>query len=187
MTSEMQEGSDPHPKEPSGRTLGNKYFMEFTALVHVSPKSSWSGELLGAFLGAVGGAWLGHDDDLPMEPVVGVATGMIGMIIGAILGVLAIITRACDTSFLRKARKANILPITDYLWPFFTIVAMGIMAAISLLAVAGVTEDASTEVRMTLGGMAGFFVLWTLASLPPALGALIVFIRLIELASDIRE
>lgn len=178
---------DPCPAEPGGRTLGDKYFMEFARLVHVSLRSFWWGEPLGALLGAMGGAWLGHDDDLPMEPVLGVAASMIGVIIGAVFAVLAMITRACDTAFLKKAKKARILPMTDYLWPFFTIVAMGILATTSLLLLAGVSEEAPDEMRMVAGALAGFFVLWTLASLPPALGVLVVFTRLIEKTANISD
>jgi hypothetical protein len=112
---------------------------------------------------------------------------MVGVIIGAVFAILAMITRACDNTFLRKARKARILPITNYLWPFFTIIAMGVLSTIFLLIVAGITEDAPTILRMMAGSAAGFCILWTLASLLPALGALVVFTRLIEKTSGISE
>lgn len=176
-----------YPGEPSGRTLGDKYFKEFVKLVHVSLRSWWWGEPLFATLGGAGGAWLGHDGDLPIEEALGVAVSMVGVIIGSVFAILAMITRACDNTFLRKARKARILPITNYLWPFFTVIAMGILSTICLLVVAGVPEDAPTPLRMLVGGMGGFFVLWTLASLPPALGVLIVFTRLVEKTSGISE
>ncbi|MBC9723693.1 hypothetical protein [Streptomyces sp. TRM68367] len=178
---------DSHPEEPSGRTLGDRYFKEFTGVVHVSLRSWWWGEPVGAVLGGAGGAWLGHDDDLPVHEVLGVAVSMVGVIIGAVFAILAMITRACDNTFLRKARKAGILPVTNYLWPFFTIIAMGVLSTIFLLILAGVPEDAPTPVRMMAGAAAGFFILWTLASLLPALGALIVFTRLIEKTSGISE
>lgn len=187
MNRQAGEEFDPYPEEPRGRTLGDKYFAEFRRLVHISLRSFWWGEPLGAALGAAGGAWLGHDDDLPVEPVLGVAASMIGVIIGAVFAVLAMITRACDTAFLRKAKKARILPVTDYLWPFFTIVAMGVMATSSLLVLAAVSEEAPKGIRTTAGAVAGFFVLWTLASLLPALGVLIVFTRLVEKAANIRD
>jgi hypothetical protein len=179
--------SDSYPEEPRGRTLGDKYFVEFARLVHVSLRSFWWGEPLGAVLGAMGGAWLGHDDDLPVEPVLGVAASMIGVIIGSVFAVLAMITRACDTAFLKKAKRARILPMADYLWPFFTIVAMGILATTALLVLAGVSEEAPDEVRMIAAAVAGFFVLWTLASLPPAMGVLVVFTRLVEKTANISD
>jgi hypothetical protein len=40
---------------------------------------------------------------------------------------------------------------------------------------------------MMAGAAAGFCILWTLASLLPALGALVVFTRLIEKTSGISE
>jgi hypothetical protein len=187
MTTEKRHDADPHPEEPSGRTLGDKYFKEFVGLVHVSLRSWWWGEPLGAVFGAAGGAWLGHDGDLPIEETLGVAVSMVGVIIGSVFAILAMITRACDNAFLRKARKARILPITNYLWPFFTVIAMGVLSTIFLLVVAGVPEDAPRAVRMMAGASAGFCVIWTLASLLPALGALIVFTRLIEQTSGIRE
>jgi hypothetical protein len=174
-----------YPEEPSGRTLGDKYFKEFTRLVHVGLGRSWWGEPVAAVLGAAGGAWLGHDDDLPIEEVLGVAVSMVGVIIGSVFAILAMITRACDNTFLKKARKAGILPMTNYLWPFFTIVAMGVLSTVSLLVVAGISEDAPVALHMAAGAAAGFFVLWTLASLLPAMGVLIVFTRLIENASGI--
>jgi hypothetical protein len=186
-TPERWDEADPYPQEPRGRTLGDKYFAEFMRLVHVSLKSSWWGEPFGAIMGAAGGVWLGHDDEIPLEPVIGVAASMIGLIIGAVFAVLAMITRACDTAFLRKAKKARILPITNYLWPFFTIIAMGVLSTICLLVLAGVSEEGSEEVRMIAAAMSGFFVLWTLTGLLPGLGVLIVFSRLIEQSADIRE
>ncbi|MFI8945061.1 hypothetical protein ACIGO6_00880 [Streptomyces sp. NPDC053750] len=176
---------DAYPEEPPGRTLGDKYFMEFMRLVHISLKSGWWGELLSATLGGAGGAWLGHDDDLPMDEALGVAVSMVGIIIGSVFAILAMITRACDNNFLKKARKARILPITNYLWPFFTVIAMGVLSTVLLLVVAGVSEDAPTAFRMTVAGAAGFCILWTLAGLLPAMGALIVFTRLIEKTSGI--
>ncbi|GAA3807021.1 hypothetical protein ACFS5L_42525 [Streptomyces phyllanthi] len=187
MTTERQFDADPHPEEPSGRTLGDKYFKEFVGLVHVSLRSWWWGEPLGAACGAAGGAWLGHDGDLPIEETLGVAVSMVGVIIGSVFAILAMITRACDNTFLRKARKARILPITNYLWPFFTVIAMGVLSTIFLLVVAGVPEDAPSAIRMMAGAAAGFCVIWTLASLLPALGALIVFTRLIEKTSGVSE
>lgn len=187
MNREKREDFGSYPQEPSGRTLGDKYFKEFVGLVHVSLWSWWWGEPLGAVVGAAGGAWLGHDDDLPIEEALGVAVSMVGVIIGSVFAILAMITRACDNTFLRKARKAGILPITNYLWPFFTVIAMGILSIIALLVVAGVPEGAPVALRMMAAAAAGFFVLWTLASLLPALGVLIVFTRLIEKTSGISE
>ncbi|WP_217241158.1 hypothetical protein [Streptomyces sp. AC555_RSS877] len=178
---------DSHPEEPSGRTLGDKYFKEFVRLVHVSLRSGWWGEPLSALCGAAGGAWLGHDGDLPMEEALGVAVSMVGIVIGSVFAVLAMITRACDNNFLKKARKARILPIVNYLWPFFTIIAMGILSTVFLLVVAGVSEDAPRVLPMMTGAAAGFCVLWTLAGLLPAMGALIVFTRLIEKTSGISD
>ncbi len=179
--------TDPYPEEPSGRTTGDKYFKEFMRLVHVSLRSWWWGEPLGALFGAAGGAWLGHDDDLPMDEVLGVAVSMVSVIIGSVFAILAMITRACDNNFLKKARKAGILPVVNYLWPFFTIIAMGILSIIFLLMAAGMPEDAPTVLPMAAGAAAGFCVLWTLAGLLPALGALIVFTRLIEKTSGVQD
>ncbi|MCT9137965.1 hypothetical protein [Streptomyces violarus] len=155
--------------------------------MHVSLRSWWWGEPLGAVFGAAGGAWLGHDDDLPMGEVLGVAVSMVGVIIGSVFALLAMITRACDNNFLKKARKAGILPVVNYLWPFFTIIAMGILSIIFLMMAAGITEDAPTILRVMVGAAAGFCVLWTLAGLLPGLGALIVFTRLIEKTSGIPD
>ncbi|MGW0839170.1 hypothetical protein ACWD26_03230 [Streptomyces sp. NPDC002787] len=187
MTVEQPKEFGSHPEEPRGRTLGDKYFKEFAGLVHVSLRSWWWGEPLAAVCGAAGGAWLGHDGDLPMDETLGVAVSMVGVIIGSVFAILAMITRACDNTFLRKARKAGILPITNYLWPFFTVIAMAVLSTVFLLVVAGVSEDAPTPLRMMAGAAAGFCVLWTLASLLPALGALVVFTRLIEKTSGIGD
>jgi hypothetical protein len=178
---------DAYPEEPAGRTPGDKYFKEFAKLVHVSLRSWWWGEPVAAILGGLGGAWMGHDDDLPMEEVLSVAVSMVGVIIGSVFAILAMITRACDTNFLKKARKARILPMTKYLWPFFTIIAMGILSTVFLLIAAGLSDDAPAVLRMMAGAAAGFCILWTLASLMPALGALIVFTRLIEHTSGVGD
>jgi hypothetical protein len=185
MSTENRTDFDPYPEEPGGRTMGDKYFKEFTMLVHVSLRSWWWGEPLGAIIGGLGGAWLGHDDDLPMDEVLSVAVSIVGVIVGAVFAILAMVTRACDNNFLKKARKAGILPITNYLWPFFTIIAMGVLSTFFLLITAGMPDDAPMALRMLAGGLAGFCILWTLASLLPALGALIVFTRLIEKTSGI--
>ena len=66
MGTEPRTDTGSSPEEPSGRTTGNKYFKEYMRLVHVSLRSWWWGEPLAATLGGLGGAWIGHDDDLPM-------------------------------------------------------------------------------------------------------------------------
>ncbi|MFF8287797.1 hypothetical protein ACF068_01025 [Streptomyces sp. NPDC016309] len=108
------------------------------------------------------------------------------MIIGAVLAALAMITRASDTEFLKKAKGAGILPISQYLTPFFTVIFFGILSSVSLILVAAVGGFASTGWRTGLGAAAGFFTFWTLAGLLPALGALVVFTRLVEIAAAIR-
>ncbi|MEE1760537.1 MULTISPECIES: hypothetical protein [unclassified Streptomyces] len=187
MGTEPRTDTGSSPEEPAGRTMGNKYVKEFMRVVHVSLRSWWWGEPLAATSGGLGGAWIGHDDDLPMDEVLGVAVSMVGVVIGSVFAVLAMITRACDNTFLRRARKARLLPVVNYLWPFFTIIGMGILSIVFLLLMAGISEDAPTLLLMTVSASAGFCVLWTLAGLLPALGALIVFTRLIEKTSGVND
>lgn len=187
MGTEERADFDSSPEEPSGRTTGNKYFKEFMGLVQVSMRNWWWGEPLGATCGGIGGAWLGHDNDLPVDEVLGVAVSIVGLTIGSVFAVLAMVTRACDNTFLKKARKAHLLPMVNYLWPFFTIIGMGIPSIIFLLLMAGTSEDAPTVFRMAVSAAAGFCVLWTLAGLLPAMGALIVFTRLIEKTSGVND
>ncbi|MET8681845.1 hypothetical protein ABZW18_30755 [Streptomyces sp. NPDC004647] len=147
-----------------------------------------------ALIGAGGGAWVAHDRPSQLESAARVAASMIGIIIGAIIAALAIITRACDTAFLEKAKAADrwkpedpILPISRHLKPFFTVIALGLLSGVSLMALSVISSCTSTNVRMAFSAAAGFLSFWTLAGLLPAMGTLIHFTYLIEESVEPRQ
>lgn len=137
--------------------------------------------------GAAGGAWLGHSEPTQMDSATRVAASLIAIIIGAVIAALAMITRACDSTFLKTAKaadKANpshpILPIARHLSPFFTVTFLGILSGASLLALSAIPSCAPEETRMAFCATAGFFTVWTLTGLPRAMGTLIHFTYLVE-------
>ncbi|MFJ8939995.1 hypothetical protein ACIRL0_30485 [Streptomyces sp. NPDC102365] len=173
-------------KKPKTKSAGNAAFREFATLAKMKPKDLWWGEVVISLLGAAGGAWLGHERPSEAYAAARVAAPLVSVIIGAVVAALAMITRALDTSFLKKSKAAGITPMSQYFSPFFNIVALGILSGISLILLAA-TSSCETNFRTAFGAAAGFFTLWTLAGLLPALGTLIQFTHLLESTAGIPD
>ncbi|GGR51521.1 hypothetical protein GCM10010251_80650 [Streptomyces aurantiogriseus] len=139
-----------------------------------------------ALAGGAGGGWLGHDRIEEAHAAARVAAPLIGIIIGAVVAALAMITRALDTAFLKKAKAAGITPMSKYFSPFITIITLGLLAGVSLLLLSA-TKQCGNGWSTAFGAAAGLFTLWTLAGLLPALGTLIQFTQLLEKTAGIPE
>lgn len=173
--------------EPRGWTEGDKALNAFLSFVRLNP-SSWSIiTLIVALAGAAGGAWLEHNNSAQIDSVTRVAASMIGIIIGAIVGGLAMMTRALDTQLLRKLKEIGQTPVAKFFSPFLTVILFGVLAGILLLALSGASSCMDTTWKTILGGAAGFFTLCTLAGLLPALGSLISYVALLEEAAQVPD
>jgi hypothetical protein len=111
---------------------------------------------------------------------------MIGVIIGAIVGGLAMMTRSFDTQLLKKLRRIGVKP-TEFFGPFLSVIFLGVLSGIFLLAISGLPACMATGWRTFLGAVAGILTLATLAALLPAMGSLIAYVDFLEEAAQVRD
>lgn len=177
----------PEPPEPRGWTEGDKALYRFFTFVRLGPKYWSIFELVVALAGGAGGAWLEYSKSAHIDSVTRVAASMIGIIIGAIVGGLAMMTRALDTQLLKKLQRIGETPVAKFFSPFLTVIFVGVLAGIFLLLISALPECLPTGLRTTIGAATGFLTLLTLSGLLPALGSLIAYVDLLEDAARVPD
>jgi hypothetical protein len=117
---------------------------------------------------------------------VAIAAGLVGVILGAVIAGVSIQAAFFDQAFLRKLRAIGREPVY-YLAPFLFTVVIGVAAMLGLLVLAVLTPAAHPAVLGVAGGVTGFAVVWTIASLLPCLATLVQFIGLKMDALDVPD
>ena len=139
-----------------------------------------------ALAGLVGGVLAEVKSITALPLLIAVAAGLVGVIIGAVIAGVAVLAAFMDQSFLRKLKAINREPVR-YLAPFIFTAVIGVIASLTILVVAAIPPDAPVWLRGTAGGLAGFFVTWTITSLLPDLKMLVDFVGLKMDATDVPD
>lgn len=143
-------------------------------------------DLLAGLGGAVGGALLGIYRPQLVASGLPTLSGLVGVIIGAVLAGAAIQSAFMDEKFLTKVHRIGRDPVT-YLAPFLFTAVLGVCAAIALAGLAFTSVSAPDWWRGVITGAAGLFSLYTLVSLIPGLDTLVQFIGLKSLAAQVPD
>jgi hypothetical protein len=106
--------------------------------------------------------------------------------VGAVVAGAAILAAFLDQTFLRKLRQINREPVR-YLSPFLFTAVLGILAGLFLLVVRVLPRSTPDWIFVTLSGLSGFLVVWTLTSVIRNLNMLVQFIGLQFDASDVPD
>ncbi|OIQ85134.1 hypothetical protein GALL_330280 [mine drainage metagenome] len=117
---------------------------------------------------------------------VGILTGLVGVIIGAVIASVSIQVALFDQTFLRKLRAIGREP-TRYMAPFLFTVVLGVVAMIGLIVLGSMTVTTPTAVLALVGGATGLFSVWTIVSPLPLLDSLVQFIQLKMDALDVPD
>lgn len=139
-----------------------------------------------AVLGAVGGAVRWANRPFQEASLVGVAAGLVGVVIGAVIAVAALQAAFMDRGFLLKIRFLKVRP-SYFLAPALFTSSLGVLAALTTLTLLALPTDLPTWVDATAGGVSGFFVVYTIASLIPVLRILVEFTELKATAALIAD
>ena len=140
-------------------------------------------------VGLVGGGaavWLALSRPAALQPVAGVAVGVVGVIIGAVIAGLSVQAAFLDQAFLRKVVAIGRDPVR-YLAPFLFTAVIGVLAMLLLITLASLTPSVNKAVLGTVAGLTGFFTVWTVVSLLPGLATLIQFVGLKVDALDVPD
>ena len=150
------------------------------------------GELLGVDLlvglvGLGGGIWIGLEHPDRLNDLSGTLASVVGVVVGAVVAGIAVQTAFLDQSFLRKLQAIGRDPVR-YLVPFIFTATLGVFAMLSLIVVGALIRETSAEwLAAGLGGAAGLFAFWTVASLLPGMATLIQFVGLRTDALDVPD
>jgi hypothetical protein len=118
-------------------------------------------------LGAVGGGLLMTSDRADIAVLVSVASGFVGVVIGAAIAGAAVLAAFMDQPFLRKLGALG-YTAGFFLAPLVFTAILGVVAALCLLLVLGL-GNAPHTVRLVPGILAGFFTVYSITSLLPAI------------------
>lgn len=139
-----------------------------------------------ALVGGAGGVVAEVKSITALPLLISLAAGLVGVIIGAVIAGVAVLAAFMDQVFLRKLKAINREPVR-YLAPFIFTAVLGVIAALAVLVVAAVPSEAPGWLRGIAGGLAGFFVTWTITSLLPDLKMLVDFVGLKMDATDVPD
>jgi gas vesicle protein len=165
---------------------GNTVVSSLRKLVRFSRADLWWGELALAFAGAAGAVWISIAGPEQVDDVASFTGSLVGVVIGAVIAAIAILTAPFNREFLRKLTAID-RNAEDYLAPFVITALMGIAAVILIPIWSVLAPTGNTTVRALLGALAGALSFWTLASLVTALGTLVQFVQLLQLAADVPD
>ncbi|MDX6308437.1 MAG: hypothetical protein QOI06_1483 [Nocardioidaceae bacterium] len=139
-----------------------------------------------ALLGGAGALALALNEPSQALAPVGVASQVVGVIIGAVIAGVAIQVAFLDQPFLRKLRAINRDPIR-YLAPFLFTTVIGVFALLGLMVVAAMTPDTPSWALVPAITVTAFFSVWSVASLLPGLATLVQFVGLRQDALDLPD
>lgn len=105
---------------------------------------------------------------------VAVTSGLVGVVIGAVLAGVAIQAAFMDQEFLRQIRAIGRQPVR-YLSPLIFTAVTGVFAMLGLIALSVLSAKSDVILLGILSGVAGFFTVWTIVSLLYCLSTLIQF------------
>ena len=106
-----------------------------------------------------------------------VASGLVGVIIGAVIAGVAVQAAFMDQQFLQKLRAIDRDPVR-YLAPFLFTAVIGVFAILALIVLSTLSVKSATVLLSIFGGLAAFFTVWTISSLLYCLAALVQFMGL---------
>lgn len=141
------------------------------------------------FLGLLGGAGavllaLYAPDKL--GAVVRLAASFVGVVIGAVLAGVAIMSAFLDQAFLRKLKAIGREPVR-FVEPFLFTAWLGIVSAFLLLLFVALPDSSPQWLSAGLAGFGGFAAVWTLASVIWDLDMLVQFLGLQMDAAEIPD
>jgi hypothetical protein len=108
---------------------------------------------------------------------VAVASGLVGVIIGAVIAGVAVQAAFMDQTFLQKIRAIGRDPVR-YLAPFMFTAVIGIFAMFGLILLSALSAKSPQVLLGISAGATGFFAVWTIASLLYCLTTLVQFMGL---------
>ncbi|MFI6457980.1 hypothetical protein ACIBF6_41310 [Streptosporangium amethystogenes] len=115
-----------------------------------------------------------------------VAASLVGVIIGTVLAGVAVQAAFMDQSFLRKLRAIGRDPVY-YLAPFLFTGVTGVIGMLTLLVLSAMSANTHIVVLAPFGSVAGFFTVWSLASILQCLAMLVQFVGLKMDAADVPD
>jgi hypothetical protein len=105
---------------------------------------------------------------------VGITSGLVGVVIGAVLAGIAVQAAFMDQEFLRQIRAIGKNPVR-YLSPLIFTAVTGIFSMLGLIALSALSVKSEIILLGILSGVTGFFTVWTVVSLLYCLSTLVQF------------
>lgn len=125
----------------------------------------------------VGSVWLALVTPDAVLRSVGIASGLVGVIIGAVIAGVAVQAAFMDQAFLRDVQAIGKEPVR-YLAPFLFTAAIGVFAMLGFVVLSTLSAKSPIALLAIVAGATGFFAVWSVTSLLYCLSTLVQFIGL---------
>jgi hypothetical protein len=137
-------------------------------------------------LGGVGALWLAFESPRSLTTAAAPAIGVVGVVIGAVVGGMAVIAAFMDGVFLRKIHRIG-HRADRYITPFAFTAMIGVTAAMALIVLIALPGHAPKWLFVTVAGLSGLFTFWTVASVWQLLSMTLDFVGLKSDAADVPD
>jgi hypothetical protein len=174
-TSDVSEQPTPPSRRPLLDAIDFKLFSELLRY-----------DFLCAVLAGVGGAVRWAHRPLREVAIVGVAAGLVGVVIGAVIAAAALQAAFMDRGFLLKVAYLGYKP-SYFLAPALFTATVGVFAALACVVILALPAEMPTWADATAGGVTAFFVVYTIVSLIPVLRMIVEFTDLKATAARIDD
>lgn len=132
--------------------------------------------------GGVGGLVLALLAPERIGDLILLAGAVVGVVIGAVIAGVAVLTAFFDQSFLRKLGASGHEPVR-FMRPFLFTATVGVVALLFLFVLAALPNK-PTGVYAPMAALAGLCCVWTLVSVLPGLDMLVQFVGLQHEAAE---
>lgn len=134
-------------------------------------------------LGGVGAVLLALYSPETLASIRAIAAGILGIVVGAVVGGAAILAAFLSQAFIRKLRMIGSEPMR-FLEPFLLTAWLGVVGIMLVLVLGALPPATPTWLLATVGGLAGFSVVWAITSIFWDLDMLVQFVGLQVDASE---
>lgn len=143
-------------------------------------------DILFGVAGGVGALWLSWESPATLVRAAPDVLSVVAVVIGAVIAGTAVIAAFMDAVFLRKIHLIG-QRAKRYVVPFVATAAIGVGAGIFMIFFIALPPSAPHWLFRTLGGISGFFALWTISSVWPLLRFTLEFVDLKSDAADVPD
>lgn len=154
--------------------------------IRLPPRELFTWDFFFGITTGIAGAYLSFIREEPNQGLNNALIGIVGVVLGAIIGAVAIVSAFMDSEFIRKIHAIDREPVF-FLRPFIFTAALSTMSLILLVSTLFLPENAPRLITVPLTFLSTATAGWTLGAIFPLLGTLVAFLDLKSEAAKVPD